>query len=114
MKNVREKEPHRFYPSKLANHLRKQLPSGVMKYGWNYYDFPCHMDPFIFISPIVGSMALLNFKFHLSYGENLSLIRCYTLMPNTTHYFALVALTYVKSRKLPIRGLELGIIRSSK
>ena len=108
MAEVRETEPHRFHPSKLAEHLRCREPTGKMMCDWNYYDFNCHMDPFIFASPIVGAMAYLNFKFKLSYGENLSILRCYMLMPNTTHYFATVALSYIKKGQLPARQLELG------
>ena len=104
---IHENELHRTDPRALMEYVKQQAPSGEAL-GRKWHDFQCHLDPAIFMSPVVSAIAMLNVRFRLDFVETVSVLRGFGGIPNTPHYFVMVVLMLLKNDKLPVRGVLLG------
>ena len=102
-----EKHPYRTKPERMVEYINSVDKTGT-SFGFDYNDFPCHMMPEIYMSPLIGSIAKLNCKFDLTYPEVVSILRACGGLPNTTHYVSIILLNYIRANKLPTRGIMLG------
>ena len=91
----------------LLKHVGQMKPSGNFN-NRNFYDFPCHLNPLIFMSPVICVFVLMITKYQLNLVELLSMIRAFAAILNTTYYLTRVLLMMIEKDELEIRGVELG------
>ena len=101
------KEKFRIDCGMLAGYIKKLEPTGTFN-NKNYYDFPCHLNPMIYMSPVISTMTLMITKHKLNFVETVSMIRAFGALANTTHYISVVLLMMAQEDKLTNRGVELG------
>ena len=97
---------------------RKDIPTLLRGLSWRnrhseragsepYQSVPCHLDPAIFLSPILHYTMLAHERFTLDYLEICSLMRAFMSAPYTTYYYV-TAMSLLLDLQSPPRGFELG------
>lgn len=74
-----------------------------------FYEFNCHMNPAIHLSPVVYYTAMLCFKYSLNYLEVISVMNAWVNLQWTVVYFCQGCLFLLKDNKLKVRGIFLGL-----
>ena len=94
----------------LAAYLWKEKVSTQMAYNGKkkYQGFHCYVDTLVYVSNVASSITLATLKFRLSYVETMSLLRCFAVMPYTTHFFAVKVMQLLKCKHLRQWEILLG------
>ena len=85
------------------NNMLNSLENG------DFYEFNCHMNPAVHLSPVVYYTALLSFKYSLNYLEVISIIHAWAHLQWTVVYFCQGCSILLKNNKLKVRGILLGL-----